>query len=249
MIRAKPAVRLLFRKEMRQLGRSRGALLTGGFLALMLMVVAPLSQLMSGRGGGGTRPLQLPTSLPGLAGLHGTQDIFLYVSFPLFFVLSGLLTPSVTANFTVISERERRTLDLLMALPVSVRDILVAKLGVNMTAACATLLPLFAIDAAFILALTPAGPAYVLAALCLLLCSLAASVGVSLLLSLLARDFRTSNNLGGAFVIPTMLLTIICEALVPGLGRFFVLAGLMLLMGGAAFVAGARWLTFERYLS
>ncbi|MDQ6773337.1 MAG: ABC transporter permease [Candidatus Dormibacteraeota bacterium] len=241
-------VRWLYLKELRQLRRSRTALLTGAFLALMLVVIAPMSQLTAAQPGSG-RPLPVPASLPGLAGLHGARDIFLYLSLPVFFVLGGLLTPSVTANFTVVSERERRTLELLVSLPVSVADILYAKLAANLTAAAATLLPLFAIDAVGMLMLTRVGPAYVASALLLLLAALAASVGVSLLLSLLARDFRTSNNLGGAFVIPTMLLTVAVEVLVPGLGRFLVLSSLMLLLGAGAFLAGARWLTFERYLA
>ena len=39
--------------------------------------------------------------------------------------IGGLIVPSVAASYTVIAERERRTIELLVALPVSVGDILV----------------------------------------------------------------------------------------------------------------------------
>lgn len=243
-------VRLLFWKEVRQLARSRSAILTGLLLPGMLMVLAPLGQLLSGAASrGGDQMESLPAVLPGLAGITGVQEFFLYFTFPLFFVLAGLMTPSLAATHTVISERERRSIELLMALPLTVTDILTAKLAANLAVATATLLPLFAVDATAVLLLTDAGAPYLVSALFLLLSSLAASIGVSLLLALLARDFRTANNLNGAFVLPAMILVGACVALVPGLARFWVLGLLMLALGAAAFYAGLRWLTFERYLS
>ena len=44
-------VRLLFRKEIRQLTRSRGALVPGVMLPALLMVLAPLSQLLASSAG------------------------------------------------------------------------------------------------------------------------------------------------------------------------------------------------------
>jgi ABC-2 type transport system permease protein len=243
-------VGVLFRKEMRQFLRSRNAILTGLLLPAVIMVVAPLAQLSatiatpSPRGGAG-----MPAGLPGLVGLSRLSDLFLYFTFPLFFVLGGLMTPALAATHTVISERERRSLELLVALPVSVTDILTAKMAANLTVASATLLPLFAIDGVAVLRLTSAGPLYVLAALLLVVSALTASIGISLLLALVARDFRTANNLNGAFVVPTMIMTALCVTLVPGLWRFVVLSLLMLAMGGLAYVIATRWLTFERYLT
>jgi ABC-2 type transport system permease protein len=242
----KRSLRLLLRKELRQFLRSRQAILTGLLLPVMLMVVAPMAQLLSASGApAGTR---IPTAIPGLEDVGSVKGVFLYFSFPLFFVLAGLLTPSLAAVHTVISERERRSIELLIALPVSVRDILTAKLLANLAVAAASLLPLFIIDAIGILMLSTEGLAYLCVALLLLLSALTASIGVSLLLALVARDFRTANNLNGAFVLPAMVLTGLCVVLVPGLARFVVLSILMLGMGAVAFWIAARWLTFERYL-
>lgn len=242
-------VRVLVRKELRQFLRSRTAILTGLLLPALIMVVAPVVQLVAASAGATARASSPPPPVPGLSGLGELSDLFLYFTFPLFFVLGGLMTPSLAATHTVISERERRSIELLVALPVSVTDILTAKTAANLLVAGVTLLPLFAVDAAAVLLLTHAGPLYVLAALLLVASSLAASIGISLLLALLARDFRTANNLNGVFVVPTMLMTAACVALVPGLWRFVVLSALMLALGGLAYVVAARWLTFERYLT
>jgi ABC-2 type transport system permease protein len=241
------SVRLLFRKEVRQFLRNRQAVLTGLLLPAMVMVVAPGVQLLSASSARARS--NIPAVVPGLNGINDVGSIFLYFTFPLFVVLAGLMTPSLAAVHTVISERERRSIELLVALPVSVTDIVTAKLGANLAVAAATLAPLFAIDAALILLVTKAGPLFVMAAFLVLLSALTASIGVSLLLALVARDFRTANNLNGAFVLPTIIVTGLCVALVPGLWRFLVLAVLLLAMGGAALWIALRWLTFERYLS
>lgn len=241
------SVRLLFRKEVRQFLRSRQAVLTGLLLPAMVMVVAPGVQLLSANSAR-TRS-NIPAVVPGLSGINDVANIFLYFTFPLFVVLAGLMTPSLAAVHTVISERERRSIELLVALPVSVTDIVTAKLGANLAVSAVTLAPLFAVDAALILLVTTAGPLFVMAAFLVLLSALTASIGVSLLLALVARDFRTANNLNGAFVLPTIIVTGLCVALVPGLWRFLVLAVLLLTMGGAALWIALRWLTFERYLS
>ena len=243
------SVRLLFRKEVRQFLRSRQAVLTGLLLPALLMVVAPGLQLFSASASSARARSSIPSVVPGLNGITDVRGIFLYLTFPLFVVLAGLMTPSLAAVYTVISERERRSIELLVALPVSVTDIVTAKLAANLAVAAVTLAPLFAIDAAVILLVTSAGPLFVLAAFFVLLAALTASIGVSLLLALVARDFRTANNLNGAFVLPTMIVTGLCVTLVPGLWRFLVLAVLLLTMGGAASWIALRWLTFERYLS
>lgn len=248
-LRLSRRVRVLVRKELRQFLRSRTAILTGLLLPALIMVVAPLVQLGAASAGSAVKSSLPPTAVPGLSGLSQLSDIFLYFTFPLFFVLGGLMTPSLAATHTVISERERRSIELLVALPVSVTDILTAKMTANLAVAGVTLLPLFVVDAVAVLALTHAGPLYVLAALLLVLSALTASIGISLLLALLARDFRTANNLNGFFVVPTMVMTGLCVTLVPGLWRFVVLSLLMLALGGLAYLVAVRWLTFERYLT
>jgi len=172
-------VRVLLRKELRQFLRSKNALMTSLLLPALIMVVAPLVQLVAAAGGSATPgTATLPAGVPGMTGLTHLSDLFLYVTFPLFFVLGGLMTPSLAATHTVISERERRSIELLVALPVSVTDILTAKTAANLLVAAVTLLPLFVVDAVVVLLLTQAGALYVIAALMLVLSALTASIGM-----------------------------------------------------------------------
>ena len=46
----------------------------------------------------------------------------------LLFVLGGLLLPTLTTTYAIIAERERRSLELLISLPVSVAEVLAAKI-------------------------------------------------------------------------------------------------------------------------
>ncbi|HEY4025074.1 MAG TPA: ABC transporter permease subunit [Candidatus Dormibacteraeota bacterium] len=244
-------VRLLFWKEVRQLTRNTAAMLSSLFMPAVLVVLAPVLALLASD----TPPYRnlavpgLAASLPGLEAVHNGQGYFLYVTLPFLFVLAALLTPILSATHTLIVERERRSLELLMALPVVIGDILTAKLAANLATAVATIVPMYLVDAVVILSLTEVEVAYVLGGLFLLLSTLVASAGISLLLALVARDQRTATFQGGMLAVPPLFLTGLCIVFVPGLARFVVLGILMLIVGCTALYAGLRWLTVERYVA
>lgn len=246
------AARALLWKELRQLSRSRPALLSSTLLPILLLVVLPLGQLLSLRAAGSGAGSRLPPGTaapPGLANLEDPTDLLRLFLLPLFMVIGGLMVPSVAATHTVVAERERRSLELLMALPVRVQDVLAAKIAALMLTAAAVVLPLFAVDAAAILVLQVGSPAYVALLLGVLLAALACSAGIALLLALLARDFRTANNLNGALTGPLIVVTMGVLMLVPGDLRFVALISLLLGLAVATTTIALRWLTFERYLA
>ena len=226
-------------------------MLSSLFMPAVLVLLAPALALVASL----MRPyrlLQVPpraADLPGFDLVHDGQGYFLYVIMPLLFVMAAMLTPILSATHTLIEERERRSLELLMALPVSVGDILAAKLAANLATALATIVPMFLLAGVVILTLTHAGTGYVIGALFLLVTTIAASVGASLLLALLARDRGTATSLGGMLAVPPLGLTGLCVVFVPGLGRFLVLGLLMLALAFMSIYAGLRWLTTERYVS
>jgi ABC-type Na+ efflux pump permease subunit len=164
-------------------------------------------------------------------------------------VLGGLIVPSVTASYILISERESRTLELLVALPVRVGQVLLAKLLALLALAGLVTLALFSIDAVLILALEVGSPGFVLALLLVLLAALGFSTTSALLVSLLARDFRTANNINGLLLGPTIVVSLVTVLAVPGpILSCLVLAGLLTAGAlGCAFVA-MRLVTFERLL-
>jgi ABC-type transport system involved in multi-copper enzyme maturation permease subunit len=242
-------VAALYRKELRQVGRSRGALISAGVLSLLMIVVVPSMQLAAiAFGGSAVRPLP-PLPLPGLADLGQPTRMFTHLMLPMFVALGGILVPSIAAVHTVVVERERRSIELLIALPVRVGDILAAKLAANLTLALATLGPLLLIDVVALTALGLATPGYVASLYLVLLGALACSIGISLVVALLARDFRTANNVNGVLIGPLIMVVLAVLLLAPGAIQLPALAGVLLLIGAVALVGGLRWLTFERYLA
>ncbi|MBO0701948.1 MAG: ABC transporter permease subunit [Candidatus Dormibacteraeota bacterium] len=239
---------LLVGKELRQLTRNRNAAISGVMLPVLFLVLLPLIQL-GAAGSGGSGAGITGTPLAGLNSIGNTDQVFLYLVFPLFYALCGLLTPGISATYTIVAEREQHTIDLLMALPVTVRQILLAKLASNLIAAAAVSIPLFIVHAIILQARTGAGIGYIVSALVLLLSGLACSVGIGLLLALLARDVRTAGNLTPLWLFPTMALVGLCVVLVPGLWRFYVLAAILLLALAGMLAICFRFLTFERFIA
>ncbi len=242
-------VRVLLWKEWREMTRNRGMLLSSTLLPITSMVLAPFSQLYALRSYVGSAP---PADLGPIVGMPDGSDpmeLLLRFLFPLYVMLAGLLVPSVGSTYTVVGERERRSLELLMILPVRVADILMAKLAAMLLLTGGVLLPLFAIDAVVLLALGIATPGYVGLLLLVLLASIAYSVAVALLLALLARDLRTANYLNGAMLGPLIPVVVAVLGAVPGDWGLVAVSALLLLAGGVALVISLRWLTFERYLA
>ncbi len=239
---------LLVGKELRQLTRNRNATVSGVLIPFIFLILVPAIQIAAAgsRGAGGGIS---GTPLAGLNSVGSTDETFLYLVFPLFYALCGLLTPGISATYTIVAEREQHTVELLMALPVTVRQILVAKLTSNLIAAAAVSLPFFVLNAILVQVRTDAGAAYIISALVLLLCGLACSVGVGLLLALVARDVRTAGNLTPAWLFPTMAVVGMCVVLVPGLWRFYVIGAFLLLGLAVTLAVCFRWLTFERFVA
>jgi len=136
-----------------------------------------------------------------------------------------------------------------MALPVRVSDILVAKLLAMLVLALTVVLPLFTLDMLVLLGFGLVGAVDVAIMLGLLLSALACSVAVALLLALLARDFRTANNINGALLGPVILAVLGLLFGLPTPLSYIVLVAVLLAAAAAAVQVGLRWLTFERYLA
>ena len=245
-------VRVLLGKELRQITRSRAALASSTLLPLLLITLTPMGQLIAMRSAPPEPPPDIPGGVmpPGLAdAIQDPDQFFIRFMLPMFITLGGLIVPSVAATYTIVAEREKRTLDLLMALPVRVVDILTAKLLAMLILAAAVVVPLFLIDAAVLLWLGDATPADLGFLFALLLAAIACSLGIALLLALLARDFRTANNLNGVMLGPLILIVLIVLVAIPRPANFAVLVAVLLACGALATLAGLRWLTFERYLA
>ena len=79
---------------------------------------------------------------------HAVSGTYLlrHYTLPVLVSISALVTPSIVMGDILFGERERRTLDLLVALPISAFQVVLAKLlSVLLFAVCVTV-PLFAIN-------------------------------------------------------------------------------------------------------
>ena len=246
------AVRALLWKELRQLPRKRGALISATIFPLFFLFLLPLGQ---GFGMGAVSPssfaqIEGMPPLPGLAALAADPRL-LYREFtlPFFVAIGGLVVPAITATYSLISERERRSLELLMALPVSLSQILWAKLIAVLVLASATTLPFFFLQQGIAVAHDLLTPTRVLVLLVVLLAAQAYSTASALVVSLLARDYRTANNINGALLGPLIVVILALLSLTPpGEARLLLLSlGLGVLAAGCLFL-GIRVISLERFL-
>jgi ABC-2 type transport system permease protein len=244
-------VRILFRKELRQLLRNRGAMLTAIFLPLLMILLMPLAQISS-MSTATPKDLHLPPEVhlpPGLSELRQDPRALLWFILTPLIATGSLLCPAVTASYIFIAEREARTLELLVALPVRVGHILLAKLLAILALAVPLSVGLLCVDAVFLLKRGLGSPGYVLMLTVMLLCALACSTSTALLVSLLARDFRSASNLNGLVLGPLILGSFGLMVVVPG-GAVAagVLAALYAAGAGVTTLLAMRVVTFERML-
>ena len=242
------AIRALLWKETRQLGRNRTALLTATFLPAVILFIAPIQILVQVRLVGGARGLDQMTGLPGFSGVTQPTDLLLQFVYPLLFVIGGLLLPTLTTTYAIVAERERRSLELLVSLPVSVNEILGAKLLSVLLVTALVGLPYIAIVLSLLIVLGVADLGIIPVLVAPFLAAVVCSTSASLLLTLLARDFRSANNLSGVLFVPVIIVTAITLSAVGGPARTYVLSAVLLGLAGIALVAALRWVTFERYL-
>jgi ABC-2 type transport system permease protein len=239
-------VRALFAKELRQIRRSRAALLSATVLPFVLMVVTPGVQYWSLTMRDAAAALR--TQEVGALG-DDPKEVFSRLLLPMFIGMAGLVTPSVMAIYTVVGERERRSLDLLMALPVRPSHILIAKLLAVLVFASSILVPMFLFDVVVLMSLRVIDVGYAALLLLLLLSTIVYAVSEALLLALLARDLRTAQNLNGALLIPGVMLTVAILFGAPLDLRLPLLMVMFLALAVVMMLVGLRWLTFERYAS
>jgi ABC-2 type transport system permease protein len=245
---------LLYKKELRQLTRNKGALATSLVLPLFLMVGLPLfiSTITGAHPGTSAKHGgEIPAWLPGLRDLGADPTAgMLRVILPIFVAITALVAPTVSASYALVQERESRTLDLLIALPVRVGQILLAKLMAIVTLAGGATGALFIVDAAIALHRGAGGPGWVAGLFLVLLGALSFSTASALLISLLAKDYRAAQSITGFLIAPSLILTSVMNLFVPGPPalRLVCLAALFFAMAAGGLAIALRVVTFERLL-
>lgn len=167
---------------------------------------------------------------------------------PFLLFIGASTTPTAFAAQTVLLERERRSLDLLLALPVSVGEVLTSKVVFTLLVSLAIVVPVFVVQTIVLAANGLTTPVDFAADLLLLLSTTAAAGMFTLVIALLTRELRATGNLTGLLSLPAMAGVAGILFLVPHPANVALAAGLMLALAGVLYWAAVSWLTFERYL-
>jgi len=246
-----PATWRLVRKEWRQLRASGAAFWTSLLLPLFMLVAVPQSLIFTALAAAEEPMGEDPLPNFGLLGEIADDPTRAAIALmPFFVTIAALTAPMALITHSIVQERETRTLELLVALPVRIHQVIAAKLVTAFLFAstiCGGCTVAVGIE---MMALGIADAAEVLALLTLTFAAVGQATAGALLIALLSKDFRTANNLAGALIVPAILVVMTVTVVVAGgvLRPLFIavlFAGTALAIGRAAL----RSATFEKLLS
>lgn len=194
-------------------------------------------------------------SLHHLEGLspHEAAQAMLGAQFSLVYFLLPPAITSVLASHSIVGEKTSRTLEPLLATPVSTWDLLIGKcLAALLPALCATWVGAAIFVAAMVVETTPVvfrqivSPGWLV--LTLLWAPLLAFVAIAVMVGVSARvnDPRTAQQFGTWVVVPFLVVFMGEAAGAPVLGAAFVLAGTILLALAAALALWLATRLFQR---
>jgi|AGTN01.3.fsa_nt_gi ABC-type Na+ efflux pump, permease component len=213
-------IRLIVEKEFDEIMKNKMVLATLLFMPLLFAIVIPASMLlpviMSPEELGGNDTAQMISHVPGVEDMT-TQEgfiVFMVSAILPFFMMLPAILPTIISSYSIVGEKKNRTLEPLLAAPISVEDIMAGKaLAALIPALVATWVSaaIFAIvvylltnnivhrilvpDATWLLGLFVLGP-------------LVAFLGVMFTVVISARvnDPRTAQQISVIFILPIMAL-------------------------------------------
>ncbi len=218
------AVRALLRRDLVAVRRSKAVVIPMLIVPVLLLVVLPLLIGLGARGAPAPDLTRFLDSLPGdlaapIAGLPSHEQLVVlvlgYLLAPLFLIVP-LMVSSVLAADAFAGEKERRTMETLLHLPVRDRDLFLAKLlGAFLPAVAISWLGFLAFA---VVANTVAWPVlgriFVPTPMWLVMilwvgpAVAALGLGVMVRVSARARTTQEANQLGGAVVLPLIFLAV-----------------------------------------
>lgn len=210
---------LLVRKEWAEVFRNRLVLFTVVFLP-MLLTALPLVILSATRTDGESAMVSMADLPSGFAALCGQLDAgecaqyFLVSQFMLLFMIMPLVIPATIASYSIVGEKTTRTLEPLLATPITTMELLAGK---GLAAAIPAVLATWAAFAVFalgawLLAVTPAvlarltDPLWLMAIFIVgpLLALMAVSAAV--MISSRVNDPRVAEQLSALVILPVMAI-------------------------------------------
>ena len=213
------AVWVIVRKEWREVFRNRLVIFTVAFLPLILTAI-PIGVLAATRGGGEVGDLStmdLPSGFETMCGgLTGTAcaQYALVSQFMLLFMMIPLMIPVTIASYSIVGEKITRTLEPLLATPISTLQLLSGKaLAAVLPAVAATWggFAVFAFSARFVVVgpevvARLGDPLWLLAIFVVGPLLALASVSAAVMVSSRSTDPRAAEQVAMVVIVPLLAL-------------------------------------------
>jgi ABC-2 type transport system permease protein len=210
-------VKVIIGKEWLELRRSR-SLLVGMLLPPLLLPLFTLGLIFAMGIVSDPDTADIPAAAvdPTLANLslEALAQVIFGRQFSVLFLLLPMIIPNVLASYSIVGEKNRRTLEPLLAAPITVSELLVGKVlaaiipGILLTWLCATI---FAIGLVLVV-VDPVVPTLVFQPGWLIMLIFASpllaaiSVALTVMISSRVNDPRSAQQIAGVLIVPVMLL-------------------------------------------
>ena len=256
-------IRTVIDKEWAEVFKNRLVLFTVAFLPIIFTVL-PLGVLAGTRsaGGGGNNlgdlPPQFLAMCGGLAGSDCMQ-YFILNEFMILFMIMPLIIPISIASYSIVSEKTTRSLEPLLATPISTLELLVAKgLAATIPAVLATwagflmfvlLAPVFGASAAVVRQLL--NPIWFVAIFVIGPLIAILAVNFAVLVSSRVTDPRVAEQISAVIIVPLLgiLFGQIAGIIVLSLRFMLVAVAVLILVDIGVAILGTRLFQRETILT
>jgi ABC-2 type transport system permease protein len=211
-------IKTIIRKEWAEVFKNRMVLLTVAIMPIVFTVMPLIMVYVTGKegGGGGT---DMPAQFLAVCGASNARDcmqIFILNQFIILFMLMPVIIPVTIAAYSIVGEKTTRSLEPLLATPITTSELLVAKsLAAALPAIFATwicffifLLCLPLVGASAMVSAYVAGPIWLLAVFLMGPLLSIAAVNVAILVSSRVNDPRVAEQISSLLILPLMLLMV-----------------------------------------
>jgi len=207
-------VKVIVIKEWLEVFKNKYVMLMTTLLPMILVAIPLVFLYTTGNPSAKINGLEDIASAPAFAGMdpRAAAQILLIQQFMFYFLMLPLIVPTYIASYSIIGEKQQRTLEPLLATPMTVTELLLGKaLAALVPAVGVTYLAylVYIVIARFLTSITVwkfiVSPIWVLAILILgpLLGVLAVNVGV--IVSSRVNDIRRAEQISGMLVLPVVL--------------------------------------------
>jgi ABC-2 type transport system permease protein len=214
-------IRAIIIKEWREVFKNKFVLFTVSFLPLMITALPLVILYFAGSSDGftGISTADLPPQFESLCGnLEGSDCMLYYIvtQFLLLFMMVPVIVPMTIASYSIVGEKTTRTLEPLLATPVTTVEILVGKGLAGVIPAVLTTWAGYLIYAAgaYIMVSNPAvvsklfDPLWMIAIFLVGPLLSLMGVSISVMISSRVNDPRVAEQISGIFVLPVVGLFI-----------------------------------------